>query len=524
MQFFEQLNDIGGSSFSGKTLLERATGKFYTPEWLAAFLAEKIVAEGGFAGKRLSVLDPFAGDGRLLVHFLHAIARHEPARRARWLVSAWDTDASSLPQADTLIQAASRALGLSIQLDLRVQNSFAAHASEKETYDAIITNPPWETLKPDARELGQLSPASRSAYVENLRAYDSAIARTLPHSQPRFKFAGWGTNLARCGLELSVNLLKPEGVCAIILPSALFADQISAPLRRWLFTRSTLRRLDHFPAEARVFPGVDQACALAIIRKASPESFRPLVARHNRDRQIVGETIVRLTDAELEQLDHALPLDLDLPELRLLLQLNTLPRLEQQPGLWLGRELDETGYRSFLSHRGAHPFVKGRMIDRFGPVENSEGYVRESLRAIPATALRPRIGWRDVSRRSQARRMIATLIPPGYVTGNSVNLACFPEAEDEPRLLALLSVLNSVPFEFQLRARLGTGHVSLGAVRQIPVPDLADARIVAKLAKLARQRLSGQVSAERRIDALVTKAYGLEDEALPLMANRVSGS
>lgn len=523
VRYFEQLNDIGGSSFSGKTLLERATGKFYTPEWLAAFLAQKVTAEGTFVGRTLSVLDPFAGDGRLLVHFLNEIAHREQTRKARWLVSAWDTDGEALQLARDRIEATCRSLSLNIQLDLRIQNTFSAFTSEDKRYDVVVTNPPWETLKPDARELRHLSTSSRSTYVENLRAYDSCLAHALPHSQPKTKFAGWGTNLARCGLELSIKLLKPNALCGIILPSALFADQISAPLRRWLFTHSTLRRLDHFPAEARTFPGVDQGCALATIQKSPPESFRPLLARYDRNRRHISESIIRLTTEELERIDHALPLDLDLPDLQLLLHLGRLPRLDQQSDLWLGRELDETNYRSFLSPRGTQPFVKGRMIERFGPLKGSEGFVRETLRAIPATTRFPRVGWRDVSRRSQARRMIATLIPPGYVAGNSVNLAAFPDADGESRLLALLSVLNSTPFEFQLRARLGTGHVSLGAVRQISVPDFRDACLVKKLSKLARQRLAGEISAERKIDALVNEAHGLDDSALASMFKRISG-
>jgi len=128
----------------------------------------------------------------------------------------------------------------------------------------LLTNPPWEALKPDRRELKQLTPEARAAYVAALRSYDEQLARLLPQSQPDKKFSGWGTNLSRCGLEFSIRLLRPNGWCGIILPSSLFSDQVSVRLRRWLFHETSLRRLSAYPAEARLFGGVDQTCSAAI--------------------------------------------------------------------------------------------------------------------------------------------------------------------------------------------------------------------------------------------------------------------
>ena len=177
-----------------------------------------------------------------------------------------------------------------------------------------------------------------------------------------------------------------------------------------------------------------------------------------------------LSRPELERLGYAVPLDLTADETRFLLHLSPLQRLDDLCGdepdaLWLGREWDETGYQRFTAATGTIPFVKGRAVSRYAVLDSFKEFVSDSSRALPVSVSHARLTWRDVSRRSQVRRMIATLLPAGCVTGNSLHVGYFKD-DDTDKLHALLGIINSLPFEFQLRSKLGTGHVSLGSVRE----------------------------------------------------------
>src|SRR5439155_12018028 len=168
-------------------------------------------------------------------------------------------------------------------------DSFLAGQHSLGSYDFVLTNPPWETLKPDRRELEQLGPAGRESFEQALRSYDRTLAKLLPNSQPDSKFSGWGTNLSRCGLELSLSLTKPNGLCGIVLPASLFSDLVSARLRRWAFHEATPKALFYYPAEARLFERVDQPCVSAVFARIQDQAFHPTLYRFSSSNKLVGK-------------------------------------------------------------------------------------------------------------------------------------------------------------------------------------------------------------------------------------------
>lgn len=57
-------------------------------------------------------------------------------------------------------------------------------------------------------------------YIDSLREFDDYLSRVLPYSQPKRKFAGWGTNLSRVGAELSLEICNKNGLVAIVMPAS----------------------------------------------------------------------------------------------------------------------------------------------------------------------------------------------------------------------------------------------------------------------------------------------------------------
>lgn len=498
----------GDALFANKTLSDRALGRFYTPRTIAGFMVPRIVALIGERRGAIRVVDPFCGDGRLIEWLLEGAK--ECLTSSAVEAHLWDYNEASIAIAVRRVRDAASRLGLLVDVRVHIGDTFRFAPSSYGSYDVVFTNPPWEVLKPDRREIDLLG-RTRSAYVEALRCQDEFIARQYPLSQPSVKFSGWGTNLARVGTEVSLRLTVPNGICAVVSPASLFADQMSSSLRKWMFETYDFGSIDFFPAESKLFAGVDQAVAAFVATAQAGRPVQPLVARHSLDGSILTERIVSLDKSSAERLDHRLPLHANDATARIFEHLSNLPRFidlehSDDTGLWAGREIDETNFSAYLTKRGRYQFIKGRLVDRYTLERSPYGYVGPDGPKIPKSADHVRIVWRDVSRPTQRRRLIATLAPPFTVAGNSLNV-CYFRDDDEVRLKALLAVLNSYVFEFQVRANLATAHVSLGAVRKGHVPNLFTAKTVRLLADLADRCLAGDAAAMDRVEVSVAKAY-----------------
>ena len=124
--------------------------------------------------------------------------------------------------------------------------------------------------------------------------------------------------------------------------------------------------------------------------------------------------------------------------------------------------------------------------------------------------------WRDVSRNSQKRRMKATILPPGYIAGNSLGVISNMDESKNKLLFLLLAIMNSMIFEFQARGQLVSNHVSSGVIKQLRIPRLAENEEI--LTKVDNQ-MAGQ-NEEWNIEVLIAKMYGLTKEQFMSVACR----
>lgn len=498
---------------STEAFIKKASGRYYTGEPVGRRLANVVVSTFAASNSRFSrevtAIDPFGGDGRLLVWLLEAWDQ-QCLPPCSWRLELWDLYDTGFNAAKVNLERL-REQGVDIKCSFKVGDAFQRGKSEFSRFDIVITNPPWELLKPDRREVEVLESYAREEYISSMKVYDSWLADNFPISQPRRKFAGWGTNLSRVGLELSLLLSRSTGVVGIVLPASILADDQSTRIREHLLTKHAIKDISFYPAEAKLFENADISSVTVVVEtNGKPDKVFPIssfaVCVEKAERIDIEVNFERLSSV-----GFVLPVSFGASGARLVSELVSRFPLwgdlesSQSSSFWAGREIDETGSSSWLHplSNESFPFLKGRMIERYRVKELPKFGVLKNGN-LPASVKFERIAWRDVSRPSQKRRVIATIVPPGWILGNSLGVAFFSDGnEDATR--ALLGIMNSTVFEFMLRAYLATGHVSLSALRKVPVPNVEQLRSDIRLQQLVGLAMDGSEDADILVDAYVAR-------------------
>ena len=157
------------------------------------------------------------------------------------------------------------------------------------------------------------------------------------------------------------------------------------------------------------------------------------------------------------------------------------PRFDQgYPGIWQAfevRELDETNDKRFFRHENGVPVWKGRSFGQYDPHgADPGGYARmreleqrlqqkrrstrgqfhkhfaerelKDAKTLPIH--RARIAFRNVSRATDSRTVLACLIPPETALTNAAPYLVFPSGTSLAEAF-VLGILNSLPFDWQAR-------------------------------------------------------------------------
>lgn len=501
------------SDFEDNKLL----GKFYTDFSIAESMVETLVRNYSIDRflSTLRLIDPFCGDGRLIIKLLSELVKHDLLLDKKIYISIWDIDSTAVSTAEHDVKAFCEEHKLHCEIDARIDDAFVGYRDVLSTYDICITNPPWSLLKPQKIFQKSNDEDAMMRYRNAIEQYDAYMKSEFGISQPSSKFGKWGTNLARCGTEVALKLIKPDGICGIVSPASLFNDQVSTKLRNWIFENYRIINISYYPAELKLYGSADISSVTAVVKGGI--TGQSLDVRIYSEKNIYQSTKIEKAVFEyIRRNNYSLPLQTGINAIPIMMYLEKLPTTISfcdSTKLSFTRELDETRVKEKLLPNGKIEFAKGYMVDRYSFTGDSL-FLNEDLAVAPISSYTHKVVWRDVSRDSQTRRIKATLLPPGFICGNSLGVI-YGSSDSLPYLKMLLAIMNSMIFEYQARGMLVSNHVSAGIIKQIHVPNPV---IIPEIVDMVDRQLQGE-DMEMMLELEIAKLYGISSNEYEIIIN-----
>jgi hypothetical protein len=299
--------------------------------------------------------------------------------------------------------------------------------NERGGFDAIIANPPWEALKPEAKEFfadySELVHKKRmtvkafekeqtrllqdreilAAWLEYLSRFphQSAYFRAAPQfqyqsAQVNGKRTGSDINFYKLFVEQCFNLLRDDGQCGMVVPSGIYTDMGATGLRKMLFEQSQVRSILSLSNERFLFDGVHHSFKYVfLVFEKGGQTTEFAAAFRINPREAVG---VEQIDGFLNNSDQHLAISLEVvrnlsPEtlsvmefrsvmdVKVAQKLLTYPPLgSKQSNIWnfkLANEFHISNDRELLHTKPGSkrlPLFTGRMFNQFTLTDEHSGY------------------------------------------------------------------------------------------------------------------------------------------------------
>lgn len=402
-------------------------------------------------------------------------------------------------------------------------------------FDIVLANPPWEVLKPQAKEFfaeysGLVSKnkmtikefeKEQSTLLKNPEVREAWLAyeSRFPHlsswfrAAPEFKHqsavvngkkTGSDINLYKLFVERSFHLLRAGGHCGIVIPSGIYTDLGAKGLRDLLFSQTKIEGLFCFENKKEIFEGVHRSFKFVVLtfeKGDETHHFPAAFMRHDVEElarfpkegalELDVNLIRRLSPDSHSVMEFKSALDVQIAEKML-----QFPLLgEKIEGVWnlsLTREFDMTNDSHLFKTEagvGRLPLFEGKMIWQFDSayakpkywVDEAEG--REAVlgkrnedtgQLLDYQAYR--LGFRDIASNTNERTLIASIIPPTFHGNKIPTVKVFNAGKrliDDATQLFLCAIWNSFAMDWVLRQKVTT-TINFFYLYQLPVPRLTE--------------------------------------------------
>jgi hypothetical protein len=414
--------------------------------------------------------------------------------------------------------------------------------NERGGFDVIISNPPWDIFKPNAKEFFAehsdlvtkkkmtlrdfeeeqdklLSQKDiREAWFEYLNSFP--YVSTYYRSAPKFinqisivngKKAGTDINLYKLFVEQCSNLLRPLGGCGMVIPSGIYTDLGTKQLREMLFGSTLITGLFCFENRKEIFENVDSRFKFVILTFEKGHKTREFPARFMRHEVQELATFPSQNNLmiRVEEVRKLAPDSLSIPEIKNEIDAQITTKMSHFP--LLGEEIENkwgarfstefhitNDSKYFNEKKKGLPLYQGRIIWQFTAnyaepkfwikpelVEKKYATKKDNIEEYN----KYRLAFRGVAASTNERTLISTMLPKGVfaevqipvidVRQGSINL-------DEQ--IFLVALFNSFCCDYNIRnrvsMRLSNFHVYQTPIPRLSAKDKTFAPIVERAAKL----------------------------------------
>jgi hypothetical protein len=362
-------------------------------------------------------------------------------------------------------------------------HEFSEVMNERAGFDILVTNPPWEIFKPQAKEFFAAhsdlvsknkmriedfemeqakllqDPEILCAWLDYASrfAYQSAYFRSAAHYTNQISIINGrkhnsDINLYKLFTEQCYNLLREGGQCGLVIPSGIYTDLGARQLRAMLFEHTQVTAMCCFENARPIFEGVHRSYKFVVLtfeKGGETQVFPAAFLRHD-----VGELQTFPGDGAVEisvdLIRRLAPDSLSVMEFKHEMDVRIAQKMLQYPllgerlaGTWnlvLTNEFHMTNHSSLFRTEpgpGCLPLYEGKMIHQFTTyrsvtslarprywVDEQQGRTsllgRKSDRGQALDYQYYRLAYRSIGRKSDQRALIATILPCNVFAANSL--------------------------------------------------------------------------------------------------------